>query len=160
MPRTAGDNRIVRAWERARRLPLGRRALDRLIGFSAPFTGVLRPHLLELEPGRSRLQVKDRRRLHQHLGSMHAGAMFTFVESASGLAMAASIPDDCRAIVTGGGIEFFKKARGVLVAEARLEIPDPDVEATHEVAVAVTDEAGDTVARATISWLVGRKSKG
>jgi acyl-coenzyme A thioesterase PaaI-like protein len=130
---------------------------SRIVGFSAPFTGVLRPRILEVRPGFARLAVRDRRKLHQHLQSMHAGALFTFAETASGIAMAASLPDSARSIVTSGTIEFFKKGRGLLVAEGRCAVPDPTVEATHEVSVTIIDEAGDTVATATVSWLVGRK---
>jgi acyl-coenzyme A thioesterase PaaI-like protein len=99
--------------------------------------------------------MKERRRLHQHLRSVHAGALFTFAECTSGLAMAASIPDTMRIIVTDISIEFKKKAHGLLIAEARCEIPDAEIEQRHEVEVRLSDEQGDSVAVATVQWLVG-----
>ena len=149
------DNKLLSLWRRARGFPGGRWLVGRLVGWNAPFTGVLRARIQELEPGYSRLTVCERRRLRQHLGSLHAGALFTLAESASGLAMAAALPSDARAIVTAATIDFLKKARGRLIAECRCEIPDARERREHEVHVEVTDATGDTVARERVRWLIG-----
>ena len=99
--------------------------------------------------------MQERRRLQQHLRSVHAGALFTLAECTSGLAMAASVPDTARIIVTDISIDFVKKAHGVLIAEATCDIPDATVQQRHEVQVTLSDETGDDVARATITWVVG-----
>jgi acyl-coenzyme A thioesterase PaaI-like protein len=100
------------------------------------------------------VSVRERRRLRQHLRSMHAGAVFTFAEMASGLAMAAAVPDGARAIVTGAAIEYLKKARGRLSAEARCPLPKAGERAAYEAVVQVDAAAGDRIATARITWLV------
>lgn len=149
------ENRVLKLWQRCNRLPVGRFIFSQAFSRVAPFNAVIRPRVLEVRPGFARVGMKERRRLHQHLRSVHAGALFTLAECTSGLAMAASIPDTMRIIVTDISIEFKKKARGLLTAEARCEIPDPSVEQRHEVVVGLTDEQEDTVAIATVQWLVG-----
>lgn len=99
--------------------------------------------------------MTERRRLHQHLKSVHAGALFTLAECTSGLAMAASVPDTARIIVTDISIDFVKKAHGVLTAVAECKVPDSTVQQRHDVKVTLSDETGDDVARATITWVVG-----
>mgnify|MGYP000892866243 CR=1 FL=1 len=52
-------------------------------------------------------------------------------------------------------IEYLKKARGRLVAEARITIPAVTAPIDHRVEATITDESGDAVARATVLWRLG-----
>jgi len=149
------DNRILRVWANCNRYPLGRYVFSQIFARVAPFNAVIRPRVLEARPGRARIAMQERRRLQQHLRSVHAGALFTLAESTSGLAMAASVPDSARIIVTDISINFLKKAHGLLTAEGTCDIPDATVQQRHEVHVTISDESGDEVARATIAWVVG-----
>jgi uncharacterized protein (TIGR00369 family) len=148
-------NRVLRMWQKCNRFPMGRNFFSVMFGRVAPFNAVIRPRVLEVQPGRARIAMHERRRLQQHLRSVHAGALFTLAESTSGLAMAASVPDTARIIVTDISIDFLKKAHGLLTAEATCDIPDATVQQRHEVEVTISDEAGERVARATIAWVVG-----
>jgi uncharacterized protein (TIGR00369 family) len=139
---------------------MGRFVFSQIFARVAPFNAVIRPRVLDVSPGRARIAMTERRRLHQHLKSVHAGALFTLAECTSGLAMAASIPDTMRIIVTDISIEFRKKARGLLIATATCDIPDPAAEQRHEVGVSLTDENDDVVAHATVRWLVGQRDRG
>ena len=60
-----------------------------------------------------------------------------------------------RAILTGISIEYLKKARGTLIAEAHIEVPASNEERSYEFESVVTDASGERVARATARWLVG-----
>jgi uncharacterized protein (TIGR00369 family) len=153
------DNRTLRSWHKLGRLPGGRRIFNFVFSRIAPFNAVISPRVLEVRPGTARIAMKERRRLHQHLKSVHAGALFTLAESTSGLTLSASIPDSMRIIVTNISIDFTKKAHGLLVAEGRCEIPDPGVEQDFEVKVGIVDEVGDVVASATVTWLIGPRAR-
>ena len=154
-PTTRVDNRILRVWAKCTRYPMGRFVFSQIFARAAPFNAVIRPRVLEVRPGRARIEMTERRRLHQHLKSVHAGALFTLAECTSGLAMAASVPDSARIIVTDISIDFVKKARGVLTAVAECGVPDASVQQRHEVKVTLSDQTGDDVAHATITWVVG-----
>ena len=86
---------------------------------------------------------------------MHATALVTFGELASGLAMVAALPPRTRAIVTGLEIDYLRKARGTLTAHGKAPLPDSDERAEYVVTASITDAAGDEVATLRVRWLVG-----
>ncbi len=147
------ETRLLDLWRRLSPLPGGRWLFSRLLGRIVPYSGTVRPQVRELEPGRSVVQMKDRRGVRQHLGSVHAVALCNVGELSSGLAMMAGLPPSVRGIVTKIEIEFLKKARGLLTATSEARAPD-DVTGPidHPVVADIHDEAGDLVARVTVHW--------
>lgn len=142
-------------WDRLSPLPRGNRVFSRVLGWLAPYTGTIRPEVLELRAGYARVRMRDRRGVRNHLRSVHAVALMNLAESASGLALMYGLPPRGRAILTGLSIEYLKKARGTLTAEAELEVPETVERQEHEFESVIRDEAGDVVARARARWLVG-----
>lgn len=141
-------------WKRLSRLPFGRTVFSWMIGRTAPYTSTIGARILELGPGYSRWQMKDRRRVRNHLNSVHAVALVNLAEVSSGTAMLTALPPGTRGIVTGLSIEYLKKARGTLVAECRCEVPVVSGETRYSVQSDVKDAAGDVVARASVEWLL------
>ncbi len=142
-------------WDRLSPLPGGSRIFSLLLGRMAPFSGAISPRVISLAPGFARVVMRDRRAVRNHLRSVHAIALADLAELASGLALTYSLPDDARAILTGISIEYLKKARGTLIAEAHIEVPASNEERSYEFESVVTDASGERVARATARWLVG-----
>lgn len=151
----SGGNPVRRAWDRLASRPGGRWLFSRFVGRTAPYTGTIGARVLELRPGYAKVRMRDRRRLRNHLRSLHAMALANLAEEASGLAMMIGLPDDARAILTGFDIDYLKKARGTLTAEASCQVPESNEEREVVLTVEVTDEDGDTVARARARWRVG-----
>ena len=120
-----------------------------------PYTGTIRPQVLELRPGYARVQMRDRRAVRNHLHSIHAIALMNLGEVTTGLAMSLAMPDGARGIVTGLSMEYLKKARGLLTAECTAPQFDATVSGTHDFRADIVDASGDVVARATAHWLVG-----
>jgi acyl-coenzyme A thioesterase PaaI-like protein len=150
------DRNVIReAWDRLSGLPGGRRLFSRLIGMAAPYTGSIGAQVEELGPGRARVHLDDRRAVRQHLGSVHAIALCNLAEMCGNLAVAYTLADGMRFIVSGLSIDYEKKARGRVTAETEIEIP-PSI-GTHdlEVLVRLRDAAGDEVARATLRTRIG-----
>ena len=151
----AASNQLRSLWERLARRPGGKRIFSFLLGRIAPYTGSIAPRVRELRPGYARVELRDRRAVRNHLRSVHAVALMNLAEAASGLALNYGLPDDARAILTGLSIDFLKKARGTLSAEARVELPESSERREYEFESVIRDEAGDVVARARARWLVG-----
>ncbi len=153
MAATASDLR--KSWSRLSRLPAGRRLFSLLFGFTIPYSGSVRPRILELSPGRARISMEDRRSVRNHLRSIHAIALANLAEMTTGLALSFGLPDGMRTILTKVEIEFLKKARGRITATcdapvfARVESKEVLVESI------LTNDAGEVVARGRAVWLAG-----
>jgi acyl-coenzyme A thioesterase PaaI-like protein len=153
-----GDQPVKTLWDRLSPLPGGRAAFSRSIGLIAPYSASIGATVKDLGPGRARVTLKERRRLHNPFNSVHAIALANLGELATGLAMMYDFPADARGIVTKFEITFHKKARGLITAICHTDLVDSSDERPVEVSCDIRDEAGDLVARATATWLIRPKS--
>lgn len=155
MSMEAPGERIFALWRTLDRWPGGDRVFSFLLGRMVPYSGGVRPRVRTLEPGRCRVQVKERRRVRNHLDSVHATALATAGELATGLATLTAIPPGVRGILVALEAEYEKKARGVLTASCRTEVPDavgPDGSAEHRAVAEIRDEEDDRVATVRATW--------
>lgn len=148
----APGDRLLAHWRRLSPLPGGKTLFSLLVGRMTPYTGTLGARVEALEPGWCRATLRDRRRVRNHLASVHAMALANFAELAGGLAVLTALPPGVQGIVTAFTISYIKKARGRLVAECRAAVSAVTAEREQEVSVAMADEQGDVVARATATW--------
>jgi uncharacterized protein (TIGR00369 family) len=139
-------------WRRLSGLPGGKALFNFLFAKMVPYTGALGARVETLEPGFCRVSLRDRRRVRNHLNSIHAMALANLAEAASGLAVVAALPPGVQGILTGFSITYVKKARGRLVAECRVDVSTVTEEREQNAEVAITDVAGDVVARASAVW--------
>ncbi len=146
---------LLPLWKRMQRLPWGSRLFSRALGFVAPYSGTIGPRVRELAPGRAVVAIHDRRRVRNHLRSVHAAALMNLAELTGSLAILAALPPGARMIVTAFEVEFVKKARDVIVATATSAVPTSSERQEYPVTVSLTDAAGDEVARAGLRVLVG-----
>ncbi len=143
-------------WKRLSRVPFGRTLFSIGIGWMVPYTGSIGARCEELGPGYARWTLRDRRRVRNHLRSIHAIALVNLAEVASGTAMLTALAPGVRGIVTGLEITYHKKARGALTAECRCAVPEVTGATTVDVRADVRDAAGDVVASAVVHWRLDR----
>jgi len=145
---------LLTLWSRLAPLPGGRWLFSRLLGRRVPYTASIGATVVELEPGRARVELPDRRRVRNHLRSVHAIALANLGELSTGLAVLSALPPSVRAILTGIDMTYDKKARGVLAAEARCEVGGLSAPREQEVEARITDASGEVVATARARWLL------
>jgi len=150
-------NLIRDAWHRLRALPGGVRIFSRLVGTAAPYTGTIGAQVIELERGRAKVLLRDRRAVRNHLRCIHAIALANLAELTGNVAVAYSLPDDARFIVAGMSIDYLKKARGPITGLCEVDIPATNARAEIEVPVRMIDRGGEVVARAVLRTLIGPK---
>lgn len=145
-----GLYRRITAW------PGGHWLFSRAVCLKAPYFATISPRFVALEPGRCEVRMRDRRRVHNHLGTVHAIALCNLAELAAGVMTDATLPADMRWIPKGMGVEYLKKAKGTLLAVATPDRPLASADTAYDapVTVEVRDDAGDTVFRARIAMWV------
>lgn len=153
-PRTP-EGEIRRQWDRLSGRPGGKALFSFLLARMVPYTGTMGARVEELGPGHARVTLRDRRRVRNHLRSVHAVALLNLAELATGLAFIYAMPADARSILRGLSMEYHKKARGRLTAEATAPVLQSSEEQEIEIRADVRDEAGDVVATGVARWLVG-----
>jgi acyl-coenzyme A thioesterase PaaI-like protein len=154
-----GSGPIFKWWGRLSALPGGRFLFSYLLGKMAPYSGSIHAQVDELKPGYARVSLKDRRRVRNHLNSIHAIALVNLGEIATGLAVLSTISDNMRGIVLGINAEYVKKARGKLTAIAEFQLPSKlEDNTTCEVEAELKDQSGETVTVVRATWLIGYKN--
>ncbi|MEO7918860.1 MAG: hotdog fold domain-containing protein [Thermoanaerobaculia bacterium] len=152
--------RLRATWNRLSPRPGGKWLFSKIFGTLIPYSGSVRPQILELGPGFARVAMADRRAVRNHLASVHAIALTNLAEMTTGLAMTFGLPDSARAILTQISIDYLKKARGTLVCECRCDPPSTDARTEFDVISEIRDAEGVVVARARARWLIGSYGSG
>ncbi|HAI93530.1 MAG TPA: DUF4442 domain-containing protein [Xanthomonadaceae bacterium] len=147
---------LLSLWNRLSRWPAGSWLFSRAICFKAPYFGTISPRITRLEAGRCEARIADRRRVHNHIGTVHAIALCNLAELVAGVMTDATLPAAMRWIPKGMTVEYRKRATGTLRAEALPERPIVVSAEAYDlpVRVTVTDRKGDAVFVATIAMRV------
>ena len=148
--------RVLSLWRRCSGLPFGRALFGALFAGQVPYSGSIGATVLGLESGHVKLALRDRRAVRNHLGSIHAVALTNLGELASGLAMTTALPAGVRGIVVRIETVYVKKARGTLVCDCRVDVPEVTGDLDHEVHAEIRDGGGDVVASVRVVWRLGR----
>lgn len=141
-------------------LPLGRWLYGRLICFKAPYFATIAPRFAALEPGRCAIDIRDRRRVHNHIGTVHAIALCNAAELSAGMMTDVTIPASMRWIPKGMSVEYLAKAKGTMHAVATPETAAVESSSGYAwpVTVSIRDDADKEVFRARIDMWVSPRS--
>ncbi len=156
----SAQGEVLKWWSRLSPLPAGARVFSLALGMIAPYSATIGARVEDLGPGYARVSVRDRRKLRNHLHSIHAIALLNLGELATGLAVLSTISADMRGILVDIHADYLKKARGKLTATAEFELPEPLLDNTScEVEAQLKDQGGETVTRVRATWLIGYKTQ-
>jgi acyl-coenzyme A thioesterase PaaI-like protein len=132
-----------------------------------PFNRFLGLVVEEVAPGRGVVTLPDDPSLHNHVGSQHAGALFSAGEAASGGAFLGAFAEHLGSLTPlakSASIEYRKIARGPITAvgslsgdvDALLASIESDGRVEFPVDVEMSDAEGTVVATMTVHWHVRR----
>jgi acyl-coenzyme A thioesterase PaaI-like protein len=114
-------SQVQTMWNRTASLPMGSRVFSFLFAQKAPYFASIRPRFLTIGPNRVELLIPKRRRVHNHLGTVHAIALCNGLEAAMGALAEVSIPADKRWIPKGMEVAYTAKATGDVTCVAETD---------------------------------------
>ena len=134
----------------------------------APFFATVGLILESVGPGEARATLENRKEISNHLGTLHAGALFTLGEGASGAAVGGAFADEIkslRMVSSKASIDYLNIAKGVMIAEAKVVEPVAELrnrlardgKAACPVDVRISSASGRDVATMKVEWLVLRR---
>lgn len=133
-----------------------------------PLVRTLGIQIDSIGPGTAEVSMPDDDKLHNHLGTPHAGALFTLAETASGAAMAGGFAElimGLRPVAKESRIQYQKVAKGATRASGR--VPGDlaalkaqlaaDGKIAFPVEVDIFDEHGTLAAQVQVDWYLSAK---
>ena len=132
-------------------------ALTLTITRAVRFSGTADVVIESLTETQSRLHIKNKKKVQNHIGSVHAAAMALVAESATGFLVGVNLTADKVPVIKAMNIDFTKRSTGDLTAEAHLTPEQIEAMRTQDkgdvtVAVTVTDEKGVEPIECEMIW--------
>ena len=123
---------VLSLYRQVTKLPKGDRLFSRLFTLKAPYFATVRPRFVELRPNYAELVVPKRRRVHNHIKTVHVIAICNGLEAAMGALAESTIPTGKRWIPKGMEVAYTAKAVSDITCIAETDQEqwtgdDPDV---------------------------------
>lgn len=150
---------LLRTYQTFTKYPFGHWMFSKAVCFKAPYFGSISPKFTLLENGRCEATIKDRRAVHNHIGTVHAIALCNLAELCAGVMIDASLPKVMRWIPKGMTVSYLKKASGLMHGIATPNIPIVSSSTAYDlpINVDVFDTSGDKVFNAEIRMYMSPK---
>ena len=137
---------------------------------AVPFAAHVGVALDEVGPGTASATLDQSHSTSNHIATMHAGALFTLAEAASGAAMAGMFFERLaavRPVAASATIDYMRPAKGLITADARIDASkdallaalDADGKVRFAVSVTLRDGEGREVAAMRVDWHVAALAK-
>ena len=153
---------LLDVYRRLERRPFGTVLFSLAVCWKAPYFRTVRPVFVALAPGRGEVRARNRRAVHNHIGTFHAIACCNLAELVAGTTLEVSLPGTHRWIPKGMTVAYLAKAETDLRAVATVaDLSGLGADESTEVVVPVDvlDSGGGTVVHADITMWVSPKSR-
>jgi len=159
-------NQLSRVMGAIEKLPKGWQVAARslVMGKVIKFAGTAGCRVEKLTPQECIIVMRNKKKVQNHIGSVHAAAMGLLAESATGFMTGLTVPDDRIIVIRSMKLEYLKRASGDMKAVASFS--DEQVEYVRNtpkgdilVPVVITDENGTETVKAEMIWAWTPKKK-
>lgn len=145
--------------------PVLARALTMVfLSWMSPFNAHLGSKLLQWDNNTAVIFVKRRRRVRNHVGSIHAGALFTLGETCAGIVIVRNFPfGQYRPLMSDVRVNYSKQARGDVTGTCTIS-PDVITRMKAEIAkdevpfvdmvTEIRNTDGEVICTVTTTWQV------
>ncbi len=131
--------------------------LSKAIGSTVKFVGTAGTDFEEMTKDRVIVSLKNRKKVRNHIGQIHAAAMVLIAETATGMVVGMNVPDDKLPLMKKLEAKYVRRSKGRMRAEAWLTEEQKEQIRTQEkgevlVPVKVTDESGEEPVICQMLW--------
>ena len=145
-------------------------AIKQQMGSTVPLAKHLGIVLDDVAAGSAKATLPNEKYNTNHIGSMHAGALFALADTASGAAVAGAFGQkvlQLRVVVSQASVKYTKAARGAIVASAKVagdskalaKSVDELGKIEMPVDVVLTDSENVPVAEMSFTWHISKPQK-
>ena len=153
-------SQVLTLWRKTQGIPVvGPWAFSFAFGQKAPYFATIRPRFTVLEPNHAELVIPKRRRVKNHIGTVHAIALCNGLEAAMGALAEVTIPEDKRWIPKGMEVAYTAKATSDITCIAETDAAqwtsgDPDL---HVRVRGVRDDGTPVIEGVIKLWVTDKK---
>lgn len=132
-------------------------AMSKAFGSVIKYAGHSGIRFEELTHEKCVVSIKNKKKVQNHIGGVHAAAMALLAETATGFVFGMNVPDDKLPVIKKMDIDYVKRSTGDMRAVAQLskeqieEIQSAD-KGSITVPVTITDAAGVEPIKASMTW--------
>ena len=120
----SNESALIKTWHKFKKWPCGNWLFSKAVCFKAPYFGSMKPTILDLKAGHCSAVVKNTRRVHNHIGTIHAIAQCNLAELCAGVMVGATVPHKThRWIPKGMTVQYLAKVDTDVTAIAEIELP-------------------------------------
>ncbi len=152
-------NRVLALWLKLSAKPLGKNIFSFVVCRKAPYFASIKPRFDELRAGYSRVTMKKRRAVENHIQSVHAIAMCNLAELGAGTMMEASLSNNMRWLPRGMTVQYLKVAKTDVVVECVAEDIADGPARDVIVKCDIKDAGGNIVCHADIAMYISPRKK-
>jgi acyl-coenzyme A thioesterase PaaI-like protein len=139
-------------------------ALSLAFNSQIKYAGTTGIRIHQWQPDQAIVSLKNRRHIQNHIGGIHATAMATLAESATGMIFGLHVPDTHVPLLKSMKVHFVARASGDLTAVATLSQEQQEIIQTTDrgsliVPVKVTDSEGKEPIQCEMEWAWTTKTK-
>lgn len=152
-------NQLSRAVASIQKLPASMHqfAMSKAFGSKIKYAGHSGVRFESLSNQECVVSIKNKKKVQNHIGGVHAAAMALLAETATGFVFGMNVPDDKLPLIKKMDIDYVKRSTGDMRAVATLS--DEDVARIQSedrgevtVPVIITDEANVEPIKASMTW--------
>ena len=137
-------------------IPMKNQIFMKLLCQKAPYFGSISPVLLKYNEGECLIKIRKRRKILNHIGTVHAIAMCNAAELTAGLTIDSCLPKNLRWIPKKMQVEYLKKAETDLLASCQVKAEQFQI-GDNMINVELTNDRDEIVFCAKITMYVSEK---
>ncbi len=103
-------NKTLSTFRKLEKLPFGKSLFSIIVSRVAPYFSTIDPHIIELIPNQCTCVIKKKKKVFNHIKTVHVIAICNGLEMAMGVMAEASVPKHLRWIPKGMTVDYTAKA--------------------------------------------------